>query len=177
MVSERRKAVAFPSSPFTGSRGQRFLLVWMGGKPWLRSQRGGTHSPWPRPKLSTYYLDWTRGHSKAGRAGAALHRPGRANLHDYCPLPPREWPRPGANLRPTEKGWAARGLAVSASTSLLLKGLPRCVKALSLTSQARLHPTLPQAAWQGCPSPAPSCHPQLLLGHLWSHWLGLGESL
>lgn len=133
--------------------------------------------PWPRPKLSTCYLDWTRGHSKAGGAGAALHRPGRANLHDYCPLPPREWPRPGANLRPTEKVWAARGLAVCASTSLLLKGLPRCVKALSLTSQARLHPTPPQADWQGRPSHAPSCHPQLLLSHLQSHWLGLGEFL
>lgn len=78
VVSERRKAAAFPRSPFTGSRGQCFLLVWMGGEPWLRNQRGGTHSPGQDP--SSPPATWTGPGDTARQAGRGQHSTGQAEL-------------------------------------------------------------------------------------------------
>lgn len=78
MVSEGRKAAGFHGSSFTGSQGQAFLLVWLGGQHFLKGQGGGGHTASPSPRLFTCSLtlrlpEWPRGPQQGGRAGATLH--------------------------------------------------------------------------------------------------------
>lgn len=93
-VLQSRRSAAFPGSSFTGSQGQPFLWVWVGGKHLVKgSGRRWAHThPWPKPRPDPQApgLDQPEGWGQVQHPTG----PGRA----YRPLP-REQPRLGPHLR------------------------------------------------------------------------------
>ena len=114
---------------------------------------------WPRPGLFTCclilrLLEWTRG-----------TRPGGTHLRNHCPPPPREQPRPGPHLRPTERGPAAPGFGSQgypASTSQ--SSCQICKGRLTLRPFSFLLTLLP-AQQLGEATPCPCLSASATLGH------------
>lgn len=183
MVSEGRKVAGFHCSSFTGSQGQPFLSVWLGGGHLLKGQGDGhTHTqPHQDPGSSPAALS-SGSPSKPGdpsKGDGLVHHsmwPHRAHRHNNCPLPPKEQPPPETH----RKRLMVPGLAFRAALSPLLRVPPRFAMADSLPSQpfllhTQLHPQEMDSVARPSSLHASQLVPQLPLCHFESHWPGLGE--
>lgn len=161
MVSEGRKVAGFHCPSFTGSQGQPFLLVWLGGGHLVKGQGGDGHT-------HTHSLTKTQAlhllpHPQAPRVNQGTRARGmgwyttpcgHAELTGLTTAPCLQ--RNSPHLRPTERG---RGFPVwhSGLPSPLLRAPPRFAMADSLPSRpfllhTQLHPRQ-WAVWQGLPLP------------------------
>lgn len=166
MVSEGRKAAGFHCSSFTGSQGQAFLLVWLGGELFLKGQGGGDTQPHQAP-----------GSSPAASPSGSQSGPGNPSKEDRL-VPHSTWPGrthlPPRKQPPSEtqrKRLTVPGLAFRAALSPCLRSPPIYNGRLSLPSRhllLRPHSTPGQrAVWQGLPvCLLLSLCPQLPLGQL-----------
>lgn len=124
MVSEGRKVAGFHCSSFTGSQGQAFLLVWLGGEHFLKGQGGGDTQPHQAP-----------GSSPAASPSGSQSGPGNPSKEDRL-VPHSTWPGrthlPPRKQPPSEtqrKRLTVPGLAFRAALSPRLRSPPRFIMA------------------------------------------------
>lgn len=118
MVSEGRKAAGFHCSSFTGSQGQAFLWVWLGGEHFLKGHGGGDTQPHQAP-----------GSSPAASPSGSQSGPGDPSKEDglvphstwpgRTHLPPRKQPPPETQ----RKRLTVPGLAFRAALSPRLRSI------------------------------------------------------